>query len=368
MRARTRDRLVLLAGALIVALGVGLALWGDPVASPPVAPPPVAPYDDTPPEASADEALILAGFKGELKQGGMFGPTGEVVSFVIGHIVRLDVESRGLDEFRWTCNGKVLVQDGREWSAKPTRDFPFDEAGKYRFKVEGRKADRPEAPVPSLEKAVEVKALEIVGFEINPDNFTDRYLIGDAIALDVLMAEPISEVPYRFRFSLNGKVLPNDADGEEWSEWGSLSYTFEEAGKYLFKVEARRESAEGPEATRVLDKTLVVARAVVEFFLPEPETATVGSAVSLMAVLNRDSEKGECRIGVLDLQGLNPDQSYHWLANDDGKIWDADGLRTWTPAKAGDYRLRVEVRPDDQTEPSDFREILYSVRPAPGDF
>jgi len=373
-----RDGWVLALGALIVAAGVGLALWND---APPdenpiegtqpgttVRPNPVQDSHGQSPEAPTPSGPRLIKLLGEVAQGGLFAPSGQVAPFVIGHMVELDVEAAGVDRFRWSCNGKPLLDEGAEWSARSKRIVEFTEAIPHHFKVEARDEASGQTAEP-LEKEVAVKVLEIVGFEVVPDLFTDRCLIGDTVFLEATMAEPISPVTYEYRFSVNGQVILNETDGVEWSEWGSATYEFAEGGSFLFKVEVRRQGMKAAEASKLLAAPLVAGAAVIDEFQLDPPQAAAGMAVNLVGILNSTTDEPEVRIGIQDLQGVEQATGFTWLPDtQSGQIWSLAGLRTWTPARAGDYRIRIEIRPKKDQPASDFREVLYVVRGNQADF
>jgi hypothetical protein len=365
MALSRQDTAMLLAGALIVAAGVGLAFLGETPgpSRPPADPsPPALDTERLPSEAPGAPALLR--FTGDLDLGGLPGEAGQPRPFVVGEVLTLAVDARDAPELRWTCNGKELLEDGRAWSAAREREFAVDAPGAYHFTVQGRNG---EALTRKLERRVEVLGAKIESFDsdITSVATSNRYLTGETCSLLVEMVEPIRETRYLFRYSVNGKPIPHPDDEQEWTEADDLVYTFEKPGEYHFKVYVRRAEVETAEDSASLSMPIRVGDAVIYDVDASPEHGVIGQEVVLDATVWNLEGPMECRFGVLDTK--QPGAGIQWLKAPDGREWGAS-QRTWLPGAAGVFRIRVEVRDGKGAEADDFWESHYTVAEAKDDF
>ncbi len=365
MKLSRQDLGLLCAGALIVAAGVGLALWRDSATRAVENPRPLTSKGLFPDLPNKPDKPKLLGFKGDLELGGLPGPNEELNPFVVGEILALNVESVNTTEFHWTLNDTPLPFEGKEWSRHSTREFHVTEPGSYQFKVQGRTG---EILTPPLQKTIDVVAAKIETFEPEfiPLTIQDRYLVGESISLAAEMVEPMMEVPYLFRFFLNGKPILHPEDKKVWTTHNALPFRFDQPGAYQFKVEVRRATSDKVEDSLELAKVIRAGYAVIDFFDVSPESATPGTPVFLDAIPKCLSAVCECRFGIRDLGDSEAD--FQWLPTEKGAPWGGD-RRIWTPEKPGVYKIRTEVRRVGQKKFDDFWEIsAYTVVEGKDDF
>lgn len=367
-----RDGVVLLAAAAIVGAGVWLGLRKPGAAG-------TGGEPGLGSEAFRQPALLtggaesdggkprLRGFTKDLLAGGQTDALGENLPFVVGDELELDAEGRNVDEYRWSCNGKVLPDGGQEWSSASLRPFPLDAPGTYRFVVEARDSKSGQAAEP-LEKSLDVPGVKLVSFapEFNED--AEHVVTGTELGFQADAVTPLRLVEYRYRLLVNGTAIQQD--GEEWTDSDWFGYTCAKPGRYRFKLQARRASTGQVESELEwplgLGKELIVADAVLEDFAHSgSEHCTVNSAVTLDATVeSKNDEEVEVRFGFRSMQQDDP---VEWIAGDDGKVW-GSAQRRWVPLRAGNFHLRAEVRIKGREVADDFREILILISEGPENF
>lgn len=309
---------------------------------------------------SDDGKPRLRGFTKDLLAGGQIDALGENMPFVVGDELELDADGRNVDEYRWSCNGKVVPDGGREWSAASLRPFPLDAPGTYRFTVEARDSKSGESAEP-LEKSLYVPGLKLVSFAPEFNEEADHVVTGTELGFQAHTVTPLRLVEYRYRLLVNG--TPVVQEGQEWTDSDWFGYTCAKPGRYRFKLQARRAAADQAESElewpAVLSKELLVADAVVEDFSHSgSEHCAVNSAVALDATVeSKDDEDVEVRFG---FRGMQQDDPVEWIAGDDGKVW-GSAQRRWVPLRAGNFHLRAEVRIKGREIADDFREILILI-------
>lgn len=367
----TRDGVVLLAAAAIVGAGILLGLDGKGSGQ---GQKPGMGSDafrqETP--VTGDVELDngkprLRAFTKDLLAGGQPDGLGDNLPFVVGDELELDADGRNVDEYRWSCNGKVVLDGGKEWSSASLRPFPLDKPGTYRFTVEARDSKSGEAAEP-IEKTLEVPGLQLTAFapEFNED--AEHVVTGTELGFQADAVTPLRLVEYRYRLLVNGS--PVKQEGEEWTGSDWFLFTCAKPGKYRFRLQARRANVDQVESE--LDwpagpgKELIVADAVIEDFSHSgTEHCAVNSAVTLDAsVESKNDEEVEVRFG---FHGMQQDDPVEWIAGDDGKVWGTP-QRRWVPLRAGNFHLRAEVRIKGREAADDFREILILISEGPENF
>jgi hypothetical protein len=281
----------------------------------------------------------------------------DTIPFVIGDAIKLDANALNAAEYRWCVDGKVIKENGQEWSVRKDRDWDVMEAGEHTFTVQVRGTD-PNVVSQPREKALKFEKLFIKSFEPDMTEEDDRALTGTEYRVVVDMANPLStEIEYRYRYSVNDEVIKTE-DGDEWSDQDDFTYTFPAPGKYAFKVEVRRNTETQTEASKVMAQTIEVGDAVLLTFDVTPEKeAALGAKVDMSVFPQSLLGKSECRFGVRKMDAA---REYEWINEADGAIWGEDS-REWQPAEPGLYMLRAEVREAGKDQADDFREVRFKI-------
>lgn len=310
---------------------------------------------------------LIVRFVGDLAIGGNKQPDESITPFVIGDELKLDAEAQNAVEYRWSVNGKVLAENNEEWSTRKDRYFTVEAAGELKFELQVRGADPRKLSQPK-DVTLKTDALYMESFEPGMMEQDDHVLTGYEYTMNVYMYQPVGDVEYRYRYSVNGQPVrhPDDDEAEdtdgEWCEEDVFTYAFPAPGTYNFKVEVRRANYDKVEIERELGQTITVADAVLTSFDAIPEKyAALGTSVDLDAFPESLHGKSEVRFGVKKLN----DADFEWLPDEDGAIW-GGSTRAWTPKESGNYLLRAEIREVGKEKADDNRELQFTV--TEGDF